>query len=63
LETTTVTLTAEDAAGNSRDLSFEVNVMDGTMPTISPPEGNFAPLVITTGEDGTVGLRTTPGRE
>jgi uncharacterized repeat protein (TIGR03803 family) len=53
---TVVTLTARDAAGNSRDYSFEVPVLDGTKPTIVASAEPFTPLEITTGVDGTAAL-------
>jgi hypothetical protein len=51
--TTTVTLTAYDAAGNTASTSFAVTVNDGTVPTIG---GTFSPLTLTTGAGGTVAL-------
>jgi hypothetical protein len=54
--TTAVTLTAHDAAGNTRDFTFDVAVQDGTNPTIAAPGDGFAPLALTTGVDGTVTL-------
>ncbi len=51
--TTTVTLTAVDAAGNSRATIFDISVIDGTAPTIAAPAQNFTPLVLVTGPNGT----------
>ena len=51
-----VTLTAQDAAGNSASTSFEVAVNDGTAPVIGAPEGGFAPLVFSSGLGGTMAL-------
>jgi len=50
---TQVTLTALDAAGNMRQRTFDVNVLDGTPPTIG---GTFSPLTIEAGPNGTAAL-------
>lgn len=54
--TTTVTLTAHDAAGNTSSISFDVAVADGTKPEIGAPAEGFSPLTITAGDDGTAPL-------
>ena len=51
--TTTVTLTASDAAGNTASTNFNVTITDGTAPTIG---GTFTPLGLTTGAAGTATL-------
>jgi hypothetical protein len=50
--TTTVKLTAADAGGNTRDITFEVTVLDGTSPSIVAPETGFVPRIISAGADG-----------
>lgn len=54
--TTSVILTAMDAAGNSRATLFDVTVLDGTQPEIAAPNGGFLPATVTTGPDGTASL-------
>ena len=54
--TTSVTLTAHDAAGNTASTSFNVTVQDGTPPTISAPPGGFTPLTLLAGSGGTASL-------
>ena len=58
----TVTLTAHDAAGNSKSLSLQVLVIDTTPPSIEAPGGGFAPATITTGADGTAALPDYTGQ-
>ena len=53
---TNVTVTAHDASGNTRSISFDVIVADGTKPEISAPPGSFSPLTLTTGTNGMVPL-------
>ncbi|MEQ1862898.1 MAG: Ig-like domain-containing protein, partial [Chthoniobacteraceae bacterium] len=60
--TTSVTLTAFDAAGNSASTNFDVTVTDGTVPTIGAPGGGFTPLSIATGAGGTVALPDYTGQ-
>ena len=45
--TTTVNVSASDAAGNTGTGSFLVMVQDTTAPTISAPAGGFTPLTLT----------------
>ncbi len=54
--TTVVLLTASDAAGNTESITANISVLDGTKPAISAPVQGFAPLALTTGEDGTAPL-------
>lgn len=54
--TTTVTLTASDAAGNMESIAADIAVLDGTKPAIAPPVQNFTPLALTTGADATAPL-------
>lgn len=53
---TTVTLTAADAIGNVRGLDFAITVVDSSAPAIGSPAGDFSPLSLTTGVNGTVPL-------
>lgn len=55
--TTTVTLTAKDAAGNAASTSFNVQVTDGTPPKVLPPGGpGFLPYFLTVEQGGTVAM-------
>jgi hypothetical protein len=55
--TTSVTLTAYDAAMNTRSINFDdVTVADGTNPDISVPLDGFKPATITADADGTAAL-------
>jgi uncharacterized delta-60 repeat protein len=54
--TTTVTLTARDAAGNTASTTFDVTVNDGTAPTIAAPTGGFTPRAVTVTQGSTADL-------
>jgi hypothetical protein len=47
-----VTVTAHDQAGNTASVSFDVAVLDGTLPVIVGPLGGFTPLSLATDATG-----------
>ncbi len=49
---TAVTITTQDAAGNTKSTHFDVTVNDGTKPGIRAPLNGFAPLAITCDANG-----------
>ncbi len=59
---TIVTLTAADAAANTKSVTFPVTVLDATAPQVSPPQGGFTPTTLTTGDDATIALPDYTGQ-